>query len=106
MMMRYRGGGVGHKSTRNATNIFLKDRDPHDYAASQPNPLQYDEELSIPRREYDHIDESILELSDDEEALQAESESDEEEPEGQYGFDLDEVDGRLTMEEELGFSPL
>lgn len=25
--MRYRGGGVGHKSTRAATDIFLKDRD-------------------------------------------------------------------------------
>jgi hypothetical protein len=27
MMMRYRGGGVGHKSTRDATNKFLTDRD-------------------------------------------------------------------------------
>jgi hypothetical protein len=27
MMMRYRGGGVGHKSTRDATNWFLNDRD-------------------------------------------------------------------------------
>jgi hypothetical protein len=27
MMMRFRGGGVGHKSTREATNHFLSDRD-------------------------------------------------------------------------------
>lgn len=26
-MMRYRGGGVGHKSTRDATNWFLNDWD-------------------------------------------------------------------------------
>ena len=26
-MMRYRGGGVGHKSTRDATDKFLSDRD-------------------------------------------------------------------------------
>jgi len=26
-MMRFRGGGVGHKSTRDATNFFKKDRD-------------------------------------------------------------------------------
>ncbi|KAF9470573.1 hypothetical protein BDN70DRAFT_821197, partial [Pholiota conissans] len=27
MLMRYRGGGVGHKSTRTATDAFLQDRD-------------------------------------------------------------------------------
>jgi len=68
MMMRYRGGGVGHKSTRNATNIFLKDRDPLDYPADQPNPLRYDEELSPVQP---HINDAALELSDDEEGLQA-----------------------------------
>ncbi|KAF8165838.1 hypothetical protein B0H34DRAFT_856090 [Crassisporium funariophilum] len=30
MMMRFRGGGVGHASTRNATNLFLSDRHPTD----------------------------------------------------------------------------
>lgn len=28
--MRFRGGGVGHKSTREATDSFKKDRDPLD----------------------------------------------------------------------------
>jgi hypothetical protein len=27
LMMRFRGGGVGHKSTREATDFFKKDRD-------------------------------------------------------------------------------
>ena len=30
MFMRYRGGGVGHSSTRDATNRFLLDRHPLD----------------------------------------------------------------------------
>jgi hypothetical protein len=30
MLMRFRGGGVGHKSTREATAVFLEDRDPLD----------------------------------------------------------------------------
>jgi hypothetical protein len=34
MMMRYRGGGVGHKSTRDATDNFLKDRDVLDIPTS------------------------------------------------------------------------
>ncbi|PPR02756.1 hypothetical protein CVT24_002089 [Panaeolus cyanescens] len=34
MMMRYRGGGVGHTSTRSATDRFLVDRDPKDTVIS------------------------------------------------------------------------
>ena len=30
MFMRFRGGGVGHKTTRHASNMFLNDRDPLD----------------------------------------------------------------------------
>jgi hypothetical protein len=33
-MMRFRGGGVGHKSTREATNFFKKDRDKLDLQKS------------------------------------------------------------------------
>jgi hypothetical protein len=29
-MMRFRGGGVGHASTREATDFFKQDRDSHD----------------------------------------------------------------------------
>ncbi len=46
-------------------------------------------------------------MSDDEEALENElDEEDEIEPENQYDLGRDEVDGRLTVEEELGFSSL
>jgi hypothetical protein len=33
MFMRFRGGGVGHKSTREATNSFMMDRDKLDLVA-------------------------------------------------------------------------
>lgn len=33
-MMRFRGGGVGHKSTREATDFFKNDRDPLDERAT------------------------------------------------------------------------
>ena len=34
-MMRFRGGGVGHKSTRVTTNFFMRDRDRLDTKATQ-----------------------------------------------------------------------
>lgn len=108
-MMQYRGGGVGHKSTRNATNIFLKERDPFDYPADQSNPLQYNESTPVPGQP--NIDDAALELSDNEEGLQVNNELDqdleEEEDEGSENeYELEDVDGWLTTKEELGFSPL
>ena len=35
IMMRFRGGGVGHKSTREATDYFLSDRDALDKGKSR-----------------------------------------------------------------------
>ena len=43
--MRFRGGGVGHKSTtRKATDCFLSDRDRRDLQASMENEAEDDEE--------------------------------------------------------------
>lgn len=35
--MRFRGGGVGHKSTRDATRVFLEDRDTLDRIVEVPD---------------------------------------------------------------------
>lgn len=35
MVMRYQGGGVGHTSTHEAMDWFLKDRDPLDTESKQ-----------------------------------------------------------------------
>jgi hypothetical protein len=39
-MMRFRGGGVGHKSTRAATDLFKNDRDALDLKPSTPVPSE------------------------------------------------------------------
>ena len=44
--MRYRGGGVGHKSTRDATNKFLTDRDMLDIpTTADKDPADSDENI-------------------------------------------------------------
>jgi len=44
MIMRFRGGGVGHKSTREATNIFLNDRHKSDQHYHNNNEAPEEEE--------------------------------------------------------------
>ena len=44
-MMRFRGGGVGHKSTQQATNFFKKDRHRLDVQNSRNSRLDVEEEL-------------------------------------------------------------
>jgi hypothetical protein len=56
-MMRFRGGGVGHKSTRDATDFFKSDRDLLDLA---PASSELEEE------EMDEGVEEILEIGEDE----------------------------------------
>jgi hypothetical protein len=46
MMMRYRGGGVGHKSTRDATNKFLTDRDKLDIPTTADKDTDSDENIT------------------------------------------------------------
>lgn len=50
MFMRFRGGGVGHKSTRDATNHFLSDRSLAELARTH-GPNAADEELTNAHRE-------------------------------------------------------
>jgi len=46
MMMRFRGGGVGHTSTRNATNHFLADCHPTD-SAFRPGNFEERSEVEV-----------------------------------------------------------
>jgi hypothetical protein len=103
-MMRFRGGGVGHKPTREATNFFKKDRDKLDLQksavgvdngnvdeaeerAGNDNPEEFDEE-----GDYGYIrdDDSDTELEGDE--LEEEDEWEDEEfgPEDEV-FELGDV---------------
>jgi hypothetical protein len=84
MMMRYRGGGVGHTSTREATNRFLEDRHPTDIARvdDEPEteaPLQMDED-------------------EDEDEIEEDGNDDEEEDYGYGGAgDMDEDEDELEQ---------
>lgn len=65
MVMRYRGGGIGHKSTRDITDKFKQDRDPLDIhnatsAIDKENDLlQRQEEME---EDVFDIEEGVLEL--------------------------------------------
>jgi len=94
--MRFRGGGVGHKSTREATDAFKKDRDLIDERAQLERRLGVDDE---PRAdEDDWVDEgdenNNLEDLDDAESVNEELEED-------YGYIQEESDGEPSTDEDL-----
>jgi hypothetical protein len=57
--MRFRGGGVGHKSTREASNFFKNDRDQLDVpgTATQPYEQEDAEMEGDPEEPIDEVDE-------------------------------------------------
>jgi hypothetical protein len=71
LMMRFRGGGVGHKSTREATDFFKKDRDPMDARAptsgdtSTRDDIGIDEELGAEDLEERHDEAEDSEIDED-----------------------------------------
>lgn len=71
-MMRFRGGGVGHKSTRQATDFFMKDRDPIDSTCPSSSNSDSEEEMEETVAVED-FEEDIL---SEEEYLNSESELD------------------------------
>lgn len=84
LMMRFRGGGVGHKSTRQATDFFKKDRHTLDVKNSwKPTSgiVENLEEMNDLEPEESEETESLLESD------VADSESDEE---ADYGYRLGE----------------
>jgi hypothetical protein len=80
LMMRFRGGGVGHKSTRQATNFFKKDRHTLDIQNSLERTSDIVEELE----EMNDLEES--------EKMEMLSESDvaDSDEENDYGYQLGE----------------
>lgn len=109
MLMRYRGGGVGHKSTRAATNIFLKDRDRLDM---QNNDVDISNSEDVQESAGDakvndgnERDSSTEEARDNasETWVDVRTEEDEEEPELD-GNELGELDGNdVVFEEEFDY---
>ncbi|KAF9521336.1 hypothetical protein CPB83DRAFT_891903 [Crepidotus variabilis] len=79
MFMRYRGGGVGHTSTRAATNFFCRNRHEHDTTVTKTRRESTYEEMKL--------DEEVDNEAADEEDL------------GYFGGDQDEDDESGESEE-------
>ena len=100
MIMRFRGGGVGHTSTRAATNVFKADRDILDMKSHQDHQEQL--ESALPVTETYGVEEQDDEEENTAEALELEAgemdEGDLSESEVvDYGY---EQEGDLGEEEE------
>lgn len=94
MFMRHRGGGVGHKSTREATRCLLNDRE------------TLDKQPFIPERDRNLSEEATEEIGGDApmtDSSSAEEESDEESDEdGSTMEGIDGEDGEQPIDDELG----
>ncbi|KDR80175.1 hypothetical protein GALMADRAFT_62788 [Galerina marginata CBS 339.88] len=110
MAMRYRGGGVGHKSTREATDFFKTDRDPLDIkrrGRKQPSGDEIDEGDSDEgdgdegEGDTDEDDEDEMEYGSEEEENDDDDDDDEAEEEGD---DNEERDGPIEDMELLGYA--
>jgi hypothetical protein len=98
-MMRFRGGGVGHKSTREATDFFKNDRDPLDVKVSTPVSDEEDNEEEEGPNDLEEI--RMDEVNDSEACSGSEAED--------YGYKLDDSSesdldepGDELEEEDLG----
>ena len=119
MMMRYRGGGVGHKSTRDATDKFLSDRDVLDI----PIKTTTDEDTKMPDnndgeevKEVENLDGEIgLDIgeniwagdegkepndSEDDDDSEDDEDRDEAELEEEYDYGMEVEDGNDTEDNE------
>lgn len=101
-MMRFRGGGVGHKSTREATDFFKNDRDPLDERATGAESRDMNSET-------DELEDNCEEEEDDDLGLNEDQEED-------YGYvsvreDSEDEDDTLTdddadlVDEQVDFGP-
>lgn len=101
IFMRYWGGGVGHKSTRDATDFFLSDRDTADIQRQQQRSSSKNEKEVEDEDEDEDEDPPLDDENDiDVEALEAEILD--------YGYELpdssDESSDEETDDESAGWS--
>jgi hypothetical protein len=87
--MRFRGGGVGHKSTREATNFFKMDRDRLDIGAT----LDDDCDVAI---EFDDDEELESDEIVDEETVDQQQEDN-------YGYTKEDSDSDDAERAEVGY---
>ncbi|KAF8625106.1 hypothetical protein AX17_006931 [Amanita inopinata Kibby_2008] len=101
MVMRYRGGGVGHHTVRKATNIFLEDRHATDTDPNAEDELETTDDTSPDQQE--HSDEELE--GDENEDSETETEDDDDEEGDGVGVG-DVGDGEEEPEQALGYGAL
>ena len=118
MVMHFRGGGVGHKVTRAATDTFKKDRDKLDSERQRDNqpeiPVEQNEmtEEQADEQGFPEADDCNEEVEEEMEAEEEEDEEgegedeDEDGEEGKEGNDDDDEDGEEDEVEQLGYAEL
>jgi hypothetical protein len=89
MFIRYRGGGVGHKSTREATHSLLND---HETLDKQPFILERDRNLS---------EEATKEIDEDDPMTDSSSAEEESDEDGSAMEGIGE-NGKQPVDDELG----
>ena len=122
MFMRYRGGGVGHSTTRAATNFFKRDRHPRDQNRNQQEEMDVDgvdghqgdnyedERLGSSDDPGSDMDEQDEDQGSDDEESNGDDDEEENDEEGDGDNDNEETeeegDGDESETERLGFSEL
>ena len=103
-MMRFRGGGVGHKATRAAADAFKKDRDELDIECQRDNQVQ-PEQLQT-EAVMEHVDGNDIDLAEAEDEEEESESSEEEDLDDGDCDDDDNEDGQENEVEQLGFAEL
>ena len=111
-MMRFRGGGVGHASTREATNFFKQDRDSRD----TKRVLQVEDDEDQTQHEPTLLNRSRAERDDEEEDYgynrgqfsdgDEEEEEEEEEDCSEDEFGSDGNGGEIEFMDNLGYGEM
>jgi hypothetical protein len=102
LMMRFRGGGVGHKSTREATDFFRKDRDRLDMAQSNIPASENNEDGPVKQEDLEMEDDIDEDEEEDFGYIRDESEESEGEPEPEVELAAQDEDDDFGPEDDGG----
>lgn len=109
MFMRFRGGGVGHHTIRNATNQFLHDRDPSDTISATGSSCLRDEDNGLDDDEQMLLDDAAEDLEEEGLGDSSEEDSDDDSSSGEEsdsGDDSDDAEGNDEPEGAVDYGAL
>ena len=107
IFMRFRGGGVGHSSTRAATNFFKKDRHQLDLDRRKSEDIYYEPDAApqVPV-EQTEAEEEEQQDGEWEDVERSDSDSDDDDGVEEREADDDELDADVDEQEALGYTAL